>query len=84
MIIMAKKVVATCPNCGHNSIVRRKHFSIGGAIAGAAIGSVVTVEFGPVAIGGAVTGAAIGFLVGTPSSTVTCPECGKVFDRPEQ
>ncbi len=84
MIIMEKKVVATCPNCGHNSIVKRKHLSIGGAAAGAAIGSVVTLELGPIAIGGAVTGAVIGFLVGTPSSTVTCPKCGKVFDRPEE
>lgn len=81
--IMAKKIIAICPQCGHNFITTKRQTGIKGAIAGAVIGSVVTVEFGPVALGGALTGAVIGFFVGH-KEYCKCPKCGTTVDRPEE
>ena len=80
---MSKEVIAVCPKCGHNFITKKKQSGIKEMLAGAAIGSVVSIEFGPLAIGGAVAGGIIGLALGMKSEC-SCPKCGETFDRPEE
>ena len=82
---MAKNIIAKCPNCGHNFIVKKYNSGVMGAVVGGVICSTVglTVTIGTFGIGAPIVGACVGYALSHKSKSCECPECKTEFDKPE-